>query len=126
MTGEHIYPVPVLSLPPTGQANVEKAASSLLEYEAVQLFVERARQSSPSFRLTRSNAGLVVQICHRLDGIPLAIEMAAARLKALSVAQIAVRLENRFHQLTRGSWAALPRQRTLQATIDWSHGLLTE
>ena len=126
LTGEHLYPVPSLSLPPVGQADVEKAASSLLEYAAVQLFVERARQSSPAFRLTRDNAGLVMQICQRLDGIPLAIEMAAARLKALSVAQIAVRLEDRFQLLTGGSRAALPRQHTLQATIDWSHDLLTE
>lgn len=126
LTGEHLYPVPALSLPLPGQANVEKTATSLLEYAAVQLFVERARQSSPSFRLNRGNMELVAQICHRLDGIPLAIEMAAARLKALSASQIADRLEDRFHLLTGGNRAALPRHRTLKATIDWSYNLLTE
>jgi non-specific serine/threonine protein kinase len=124
LTGEHLYRVPSLSLPP-GLAGVEKEASSLLEYAAVRLFVERARQASPAFRLTRSNAGLVVQVCHRLDGIPLALEMAAARVKSLSMAQIAARLEDRFHLLTGGSRAALPRQRTLQAAIDWSYDLLS-
>jgi len=126
LAGEHLYRVPSLSLPPAGQPNVEKSPFTLLEYEAVRLFVERARQSNSSFQLTRRNAALVVQICHRLDGIPLAIEMAAARLKALSAAQIAARLEDRFRLLTGGSRAALPRQRTLQAAIDWSHDLLTE
>jgi non-specific serine/threonine protein kinase len=126
LTGEHLYRVPSLSLPPMGQAEVEKEASSLLEYAAVRLFVERARLSSAAFRLTRSNAGAVVQICQRLDGIPLALEMAAARVRALSVAQIAVRLEDRFALLTGGSRAALPRQRTLQAAIDWSYDLLRE
>ncbi len=126
LTGEHIYRVPSLSLPPLGQLEVEKAASSLLEYAAVRLFVERAKQASPAFRLARSNAELVMQICQHLDGIPLALEMAAARLKALSVGQIAARLEDRFALLTGGSRAALPRQRTLQAAIDWSHDLLSE
>lgn len=126
LTGEHIYRVPSLSLPPAGQAGVEKEASSLLEYVAVRLFVERARQAGASFQLTRSNAGAVVQICHRLDGIPLALELAAARVKALSLAQIAARLDDRFHLLTGGSRAALPRQRTLQMAIDWSHDLLSE
>jgi non-specific serine/threonine protein kinase len=126
LTGEHLYRVPSLALPPMGEANVEKAASSLLEYAAVRLFVERARQASPSFQLNRANATVVKQICHHLDGIPLAIEMAAARVRALSVAQIAARLEDRFALLTRGSRTALPRQRTLQATIDWSYDLLSE
>jgi non-specific serine/threonine protein kinase len=126
LPGEHQYHVPSLTPPPMGQAKKEKLASSLLEYSAVQLFVERARQSNPSFQLSRSNAGLVAQICHHLDGIPLAIEMAAARVKALSVAQIAARLADRFQLLTGGSRAALPRQRTLQATLDWSHDLLSE
>lgn len=126
LTDEYLYRVPSLALPPQGQPNVEKATSSLLEYEAVRLFVERARQANTSFQLNRSNAGAVVQICQRLDGIPLAIEMATARVKSLSVAHIAARLEDRFHLLTGGSRAALPRQRTLQATIDWSYDLLSE
>src|SRR5262249_51349238 len=126
LTGEHLYRVPSLTLPPMGETDVEKAGAALLEYEAVRLFVERARQSNSAFRLTRTNAGLMGQICLRLDGIPLAIEMAAVRLKALSVAQIAARLEDRFDLLTGGSRAVLPRQRTLQATIDWSHDLLSE
>src|SRR5262249_32164671 len=105
--------------------DMEKSASALLEYDAVRLFVERARQANPAFRLSRDNATLVAETCQRLDGIPLAIEMAAARVKSLSVAQIAARLEDRFHLLTGGNRAALPRQHTLQATIDWSYDLLT-
>src|SRR5262249_45703890 len=112
LTGEHLYRVPSLSLPPKEHAEVEKEASSLLEYAGVRLFVERVRLSSSTFRLNRSNTELVVQICQRLDGIPLAIEMAAARVKALPMAQIAARLEDRFHLLTGGSRTALPRQRT--------------
>jgi non-specific serine/threonine protein kinase len=126
LTGEHLYRVPSLSLPPIGQPNVEKAASVLLEYAAIQLFVERARQANSSFQLSRQSAGTAVQICQRLDGIPLAIEMAAARIKSLSVDQIAARLEDRFALLTGGSRAVLPRQRTLQAAIDWSYDLLSE
>jgi non-specific serine/threonine protein kinase len=126
LMGEHLYPVPSLSLPPSGLEEEEKAASSLLEYAAVRLFAERAWQASPSFRLTQGNARTVVQICQCLDGIPLAIEMAAARVRALPAAQIAARLEDRFALLTEGSRAALARQRTLQATIDWSYELLSE
>ena len=125
LTGEQIYRVPSLSLPPLDQIDREKSASSLLEYGAAQLFVERARQANPSFRLSRDNAVLIAQTCHRLDGIPLAMEMAAARVKSLSIAQIAARLDDRFHLLTGGSRAALPRQRTLQAAVDWSCDLLT-
>jgi predicted ATPase len=125
ITGEHLYRVPSLSLPPE-QPNVEKSASALLEFAAIRLFVERARQANPSFQLTRSSAEFVRQICQQLDGIPLAIEMAAARVKSLSVTQIAARLEDRFALLTGGNRAALPRQRTLQAAIDWSYDLLSE
>jgi len=124
LTGEHLYPVPSLSLPRIGQANREKDASALLEYEAVRLFVERAGQSAPAFRLTRSNAELVVQICQRLDGIPLAIELAAARARSLSLQEIDGRLDERFRLLTGGSRAALPRQQTLRSLIDWSYDLL--
>lgn len=126
LTGEQVYRVPSLALPPLEQIEREKAASSLLEYDAVRLFVERARQVNPSFRLHRDNAALIVETCHRLDGIPLAMEMAAARVKSLSMAQIAARLDDRFHLLTGGSRASLPRQRTLQAAVDWSFDLLTD
>jgi predicted ATPase len=98
--------------------------SSLLEYEAVRLFVERAAAAT-FFALTGTNARSVVQICERLDGIPLAIELAAARLKALSPHDIAARLDDRFRLLTGGSRTALPRQQTLRATLDWSYDLLT-
>ena len=92
--------------------------------EAVQLFVERAQASLPSFDLTDANAAAVRDICRRLDGIPLAIELAAARVRVLSPEQIAARLNDAFRLLTSGSRTALPRQRTLRGTMDWSYGLL--
>src|SRR5207244_732250 len=92
----------------------------------VRLFVERAGDSRPGFTLAESNAAATVQICSRLDGIPLAIELATARLKALPIEQIAARLDDRFRLLTGGSRAALPRQQTLRATFDWSYELLSE
>jgi tetratricopeptide (TPR) repeat protein len=90
----------------------------------VRLFVDRARAVQPRFTLTPQNAGAVAQVCRRLDGIPLAIELAAARSRALSVEQLAGRLDQRFRLLTGGSRTALPRQQTLQATVDWSYSLL--
>src|SRR5205814_10600861 len=98
----------------------------IARFEAVNLFVDRAVSSESSFALTPLNAASVVQICWRLDGIPLAIELAAVRVKALSVQQIAERLDDRFRLLTRGSRTALPHQQTLRALIDWSHDLLSE
>jgi non-specific serine/threonine protein kinase len=98
----------------------------LMEYEAVRLFVDRAVAVSPSFQVTERNAAAVAQVCSRLDGIPLAIELAAARVRALTVEQIAARLDDRFRLLTGGSRTALPRQQTLRALIDWSHDLLSE
>jgi non-specific serine/threonine protein kinase len=92
----------------------------------VQLFAERARAVRPNFGLTRANAAVVAQICRRLDGIPLAIELAAARARVLSEEQIAGHLDDRFRFLTGGSRGALPRQQTLQATLDWSYALLNE
>ena len=89
-------------------------ASTVAESEAVRLFVERARTADPTFALSAHNAPTIAQICARLDGIPLAIELAAARVRALSVRQIADRLDDRFHLLTGGSRTALPRQRTLR------------
>jgi predicted ATPase/DNA-binding SARP family transcriptional activator len=92
--------------------------------EAIQLFVERAKASTPSFELTDANTNAVRDICRRLDGIPLAIELAAARVRVLSAEQIASRLDDAFRLLTTGSRTALPRQRTLRGTMDWSYGLL--
>jgi predicted ATPase/DNA-binding SARP family transcriptional activator len=114
--------VPSLPVPPPGLAS----AGDLLEYAAVRLFVERVAQVHPGFRLTAEHAAVTVEICARLDGIPLAIELAAARVPALSVQEIAGRLEDRFGLLTGGSRAAPPRQQTLQATLDWSYRLLAE
>ena len=90
------------------------------------MFDERAANANPAFALDEKNAADVVQICKRLDGIPLAIELAAARIKVLSVQEIAARLDDRFSLLTAGSRTAIPRHQTLRATIDWSHDLLTE
>jgi tetratricopeptide (TPR) repeat protein len=98
----------------------------LVEIEAVRLFLERAVVVKPDFALTQDNAAFVAQICSRLDGIPLAIELAAARVKVLSPEQIAARLVDRFRLLTGGARTALPRQQTLRAMIDWSYSLLSE
>src|SRR5207244_555025 len=92
----------------------------------VQLFADRARLSQASFAVTQANAPAVVQVCERLDGIPLAIELAAARVKALPVEKINERLDDMFRLLTGGSRTALPRQQTLRALIDWSYDLLSE
>ena len=99
---------------------------SLKEDESIQLFVERATKSEPRFKLTEDNAASVAQICSRLDGIPLAIELAAARVKIFTPEQIAARLDDRFQLLTGGSRTALPRQQTLRALIDWSYQTLNE
>ena len=94
--------------------------------EAVQLFVQRAQVVRPDFTLSERQVVLAAQICRRLDGIPLAIELAAARLAVLSLDQLAARLDDRFRLLTGGSRTALPRQQTLRATLDWSYDLLDE
>jgi predicted ATPase/class 3 adenylate cyclase len=99
---------------------------SLADSESTRLFVERAHAANPKFSLTDSNAASVAQICRRLDGIPLAIELAAARTKLLSADQIASRLDDLFRLLVGGSRTALPRQQTLRALIDWSYDLLSE
>jgi non-specific serine/threonine protein kinase len=98
----------------------------LLRYEAVQLFVERARVVEPGFTPGERNAPALSEVCSRLDGIPLALELAAARARVLTVEQIAARLDDRFRLLTGGSRTALRRQQTLRATVDWSHDLLSE
>jgi non-specific serine/threonine protein kinase len=123
ITGEVAWPVPSLSLPDVRRLpNIE----SLPQYESARLFVERAVAVKPAFALTEQNAASVAQICYRLDGIPLALELAAARTKVLSVEQIADRLDDCFGLLADGGRTALPRQRTLHATMDWSHELLSE
>ena len=121
--GETLWRVPSLSLP-----DVHRLPSSneLMLYEAVRLFVDRAMATAPAFIVTRENAPAVVQVCRQLDGIPLAIELAAARVKVLSPEQIAARLNDRFRLLTGGSRAALPRHQTLRAAMDWSYDLLTQ
>jgi predicted ATPase len=121
--GELTWRVPSLRVPAPGEAlSVER----LVEYESVRLLVERAQLAQPGFAVTEENADAVTQICHRLDGIPLAIELAAARLGVLSIEQIATRLNDRFRLLTGGSRTALRRQQTLWSTIEWSHKLLSE
>ncbi len=99
---------------------------SLEDSEAVQLFVDRAQAVHPKFQLSEQNGPAITRICSRLDGIPLAIELAAARVKLLSADQIAARLDDRFRLLIGGSRTALPRQQTLRALIDWSYDLLSE
>jgi len=121
--GEASYLVPALATPDTQQA---LAFDGVRDFEAVQLFVERAVAAQPAFELSPQNSLAVVGICRRLDGIPLAIELAASRVRALSVENIAARLSDRFHLLTRGDRNALPRQQTLRAMIDWSHDLFSE
>ena len=101
-------------------------AAALPQYEAVRLFIDRALAVAPGFAVTNQNAPAVAQICHRLDGIPLALELAAARVRVLTLEQIAARLDDRFRLLTGGSRTALPRQQTLRALIDWSYDLLSE
>jgi predicted ATPase/class 3 adenylate cyclase/Tfp pilus assembly protein PilF len=123
ITGEQTYRVPSLTLPDVRRL---PPVGRLIAYEAVRLFIDRAVLSQPTFTLTTHNAPAVAQVCHRLDGIPLAIELAAARVKALAVEQIAARLDDRFRLLTGGSRTALPRQQTLRALIDWSYNLLME
>jgi predicted ATPase/DNA-binding SARP family transcriptional activator len=121
--GESTWRVPTLSVPDLQPVSL---VNLLTEYEAILLFVERARAVKPNFALTEETAPIGAQICQRLDGIPLAIELAATRVKMLSVKQIAARLEDRFTLLTKGGRITLPRHQTLRAAIDWSHDLLPE
>ncbi len=120
VAGEKIYPVPALTLPTR-----DTAVDALASCEAVRLFVDRTVAVQPAFRVTPRNAAAVADICRRLDGIPLAIELAAARTSGLSVENIAARLTDCFRLLTGGDTTALPRQQTLRASIDWSYDLLT-
>lgn len=120
--GETLFPLASLSLP-SGPAL--PPADMLRQYESVRLFVDRATAAQPAFRFSAGNAPAVAQVCSRLDGIPLALELAAARVKVLSPEQIVSRLDDRFRLLSGGSRTALPRQQTLRALIDWSYDLLS-
>src|SRR5215467_14600561 len=119
--GEHVIPVPPLELPPS---RASEPLSQLQQNEAVMLFTERAAAASGTFELTTVNQTAVAELCRRLDGLPLAIELAAVRTRVLTAEQILDRLTDRFGLLTGGGRAALPRHQTLQTTIDWSHELL--
>ena len=121
VSGEQVYPVPPLATPPDEPL---RSAEEVSEVESVRLFVERARSVRPDFELGRGNAAAVAEICRRLDGLPLAIELAASRLKVLSPEAILKRLGQRFELLTGGAADAPARQRTLRATIAWSYELL--
>jgi predicted ATPase len=119
--GEVLLPVPPLGVPGPREVSPEQLARS----DAVRLFVDRATAVQPAFALDAGAAPAVGHICRRLDGIPLALELAAARVRILPPPEIAARLDDRFSLLTSGSRRALPRHRTLQAAIDWSYGLLS-
>ena len=123
IAGEQALRVPSLALPDAGVAPTPQA---IAHCEAVQLFVERATLVRPDFRLGERNAAAVASICRRLDGIPLALELAAARVRSLAAEEIDHRLDQRFRLLTGGSRTALPRQQTLRSLIDWSYDLLRE
>ena len=122
IAGEQVYRLPSLSVPDS----LSPTAAEALTAGAVQLFVERARAADPAFVFDDRTGPVVASICRRLDGIPLALEMAAARVSMLGVEALAQRLDERFRVLTGGKRTALPRQRTLHATLDWSFGLLAE
>jgi predicted ATPase len=123
MTGELTYRVPSLTVPGTSEALTLETVS---RYEGVRLFVERAKLVRSDFHLTAENASSVASICTRLDGMPLAIELASARLRSMSVDELSERLDQRLALLTDGSRAALPRHRTLRSMLDWSYDLLTK
>jgi non-specific serine/threonine protein kinase len=123
IAGELTFRVPSLSVPdPKRDATPEQ----VLPYESARLFVERARLQRPHFTVTAENAPALASICHRLDGIPLAIELAAPRVRSMSVEEVSRRLDQRFGLLTGGSRTALPRHRTLRSLIDWSYDLLSD
>ena len=121
IAGETTYRVPSLQVPDPEHLPL---LAGLAKVEAVRLFVERGAAVQPGFAVTEANGAAIAEICQRLDGIPLAIELAAARIKVLSVEELRARLGDRLRVLTGGSRVALPRHRTLRATMDWSYGLL--
>src|SRR5258708_6678700 len=120
--GERVYPVPPLAVPTESSPDSEDP----LQYGAVRLFVERARAAAPHFSSDARAAAGIAGICRRLDGIPLAIELAAARAAALGIDGLAARLDDRFRLLAGGYRTTMPRHQTLRATLDWSYELLTE
>ena len=121
IAGEKAYPLAPFPVPLPQQRLTPEA---LAQFASVRLFCERAASAQPDFEITVDNAGAVAEICHRLDGIPLALELAAARVRAMSVDKIRERLTDRFKLLSGGDRTALPRQQTLRALIDWSYDLL--
>lgn len=123
VSGEVAYGMPSLAMPRRGE---KTDLAELIRYDAVRLFLERAQAGQPNFHITEAIAPSVAEICRRLDGMPLALELAAARLRTFSPKQIAENLDQRFRLLTGGSRTALPRQQTLSAAIDWSYRLLEE
>jgi predicted ATPase/DNA-binding winged helix-turn-helix (wHTH) protein len=123
MAGELTYRVPSLSIPDPKRDTTPEV---LAKYESARLFIERARLQRPHFAVTAQNASALASVCHRLDGIPLAIELAAPRVRSMSMEEVNQRLDQRFGLLTGGSRTALPRQRTLRAMIDWSYDLLSD
>ena len=123
LAGEVVYAVRALATPGAHPAD---SAVSLAQFDAVRLFVDRAKSAQPAFRLSEKNAAAVAEICNRLDGLPLAIELAAARLLALSAEKIAARLNDRFRLLGGGAPSAIAHHETLRASIDWSYDLLSE
>jgi predicted ATPase/DNA-binding CsgD family transcriptional regulator len=123
IAGETVWPVPPLSVPARAHT---WSPDGLLRLEAVRLFIERARGTLPNFALTDANAAAVAEICTRLDGLPLAIELAAARVRLLGPDQIAARLGDRFRLLAGGARTAMPRHQTIRALVDWSYELLPE
>ena len=123
ISGEVLLRVPPLSVP---DASAPTRVESVLETEGGSLFADRARIAATNFNVTEQNAASVARICQCLDGIPLALELAAARLRALSVSEVAARLHHRFELLTNGSRVALPQHRTLRALVEWSYDLLTQ
>jgi len=122
VTGEVTYPVPSLGAPPSSPTSAEE----LMSYDSVVLFEDRAALARPKFKVTDANAPAVAQICRSLDAVPLAIELAAARVRVLSPGEIADRLDDRFRLLTGGDRTAMPRQQTLEATVTWSYDQLSE
>ncbi|MGB8521181.1 MAG: AAA family ATPase [Candidatus Tumulicola sp.] len=122
IAAEHVYRVPSLAVPPSTTATAEEAG----RYDAIALFAERAGAADAAFKLTDDNAPVVGEICKRLDGIPLAIELAAARTRVLSLTEIVEKLDQRFSVLTASRRTSIPRQQTLWALIDWSYDLLPE
>ncbi|HEX5440007.1 MAG TPA: tetratricopeptide repeat protein, partial [Ktedonobacterales bacterium] len=126
IAGEWIQRVPPLELPELAQSVSPDDYEQWLRYDAIRLFVERAQAAEPSFRLTAVNAAPVVEICRRLDGIPLALELAAVRVRGMGVAYLGARLDDRFQLLTGGDRTIAPHQQALHTSLDWSHALLSE